>query len=847
MAQTIQIIKLILLLLILPAVITADERLRLVQADILENIVENGTSVQILTGDVIFQKGDLTLFCDRARYIERTGQGYLIGSAKAKTDSNFISADTLHFDSPNDLLIARGRSHAWDDEYDLTSKLILYYSKIDSGIAIGDAVLKQKKQIITADTLVYSNPVKKKGANYSAFGNVKIISAERTITCGQAKYNLENEIAELTLNPVVISDKDELSGEKLIAHFKEEELQYLLIPNLAKASSKQTNEIIGEYSDDMSGRVLKAYFVEGSLDSMRIEGMATSLYHVFNDSTFQGVNTTSGDTITLQFKNQELQNIFISGGARGVYAPDTSNTSLGSEINYSADNIDYQIPDETTQLIGEAKVDYTDLNLTAGYIGVNWQTNILDALPIAKSDTTSRQIIPALTEKGQESLFGNAMKYNLQTEHGKITRGKTKIDDGHFTGSEIRNEDKNIFYMKKIVYSTCDLDTPHFHFSSPKMKMIQNDKIIAKPIFLNISQIPILGLPFAILPSSQSGRQSGWIMPSYGTSSLRGNYLDGFGYYWAVNDYFDTRILASFADLQGVVFKSINKYNNRYKYSGQLHLETRQYLPSGLASGEKDIFDIFGPRKKDYVFKWTHRQLLRRNQSLNVNASYYSNGDYNYTTSINQNRRLTQQAISNLTYSKSWKKSNNSISVNLSSKTDLMANRKIDVNSSFYQAPLRAETQLNITTNTLPSLSFRHGQRPIFATKSSEKSWFNNITYNYSANFNNKNKKYYESVGGDSDGEYIWETDSNGDPIESSKSDKLLAHSFSLSAPQKIFRYISINPRLSIKSDWVDEYYVAGLDTNYAYESVKQSGFATRTTGSIGVINEYSTIRSFPN
>ena len=210
------------------------------------------------------------------------------------------------------------------------------------------------------------------------------------------------------------------------------------------------------------------------------------------------------------------------------------------------------------------------------------------------------------------------MKYNLQTQRGKILHGKTKAEDGYYTSSDIRNENKDVFYMKQSVYTTCDLDIPHFHFAFSKMKMIHNDKVIAKPITLYLAQIPIISLPFAVLPQQKGGRQSGWIMPSYGTGSLRGHYLDGLGYYWAVNDYFDSKLTVSFADLQGITLKFTNRYNNRYKYSGNLHLETRQFL----SSGEKDIFQIFGPRKKDYVVKWSHKQILRRNQSLNVNASY---------------------------------------------------------------------------------------------------------------------------------------------------------------------------------------------------------------------------------
>jgi len=820
-----------LLLLLLPFYLLADERLRLVQADVLENVVKNGTSVQILTGDVVFKKGKLTLFCDLAHYTEKSGQGFLIGNAKAINDSITITADTLNFDSPNDKLMAHGNAHVWDSEFDLTSNSIIYFTEIDSGKALGKTKLLQKNQEITADTLNYSKPVEKESASYTALGNVKIISDDRIITCGKAFYDLESEKAHLTIDPIVTSDKEVLTGDELIANFKDEELQYLFIPSNAKAYSIHQNDLIGEYRDDMTSESLKAYFEEGSLDSMCLEGMATTLYHVFNDTIYQGVNEATGDTISLQFSNQELQKIFVIGGARGTYTPDSSNSSLDDVIKYSANNLDYQIPNETTHLIGNAQVDYTDVTLSAGFIGVNWKTNILDALPIAESDTTSSKIQPTLKEGGQEPMYGDAMKYDLKTQRGKILFGKTKAEDGYFKSSDIRNETKDIFFMKRTVYTTCDLDTPHFHFASSKMKMIHNDKVIAKPITLYLAQIPIISLPFAVLPQQKGGRQSGWIMPSYGSTSLRGHYLDGLGYYWAVNDYFDSKLTASFADLQGITLKFTNRYNNRYKYSGNLHLETRQFL----ASGEEDIFQIFGPRQKDYVVKWSHKQLLRRNQSLNVNASYYSNSDYNYVTSLDPVKRMNQQAISNATYSKRWPKSNNSISINLSSNTDLMANNKIDAATAFYQTPVKAGTKLSITTMTLPKFSFRHGQRPIFSTKSSDKSWYNNITWSYSSNFNNKNQSYYKSVEGDSADAFKWDTDTNGDGEIHTSADKLFTHSLSFGAPQKLFRYITLNPSLSIKSDWVDEYYVANLDSTGTYESVKTNGFITRTTGSFSL------------
>ena len=74
------------------------------------------------------------------------------------------------------------------------------------------------------------------------------------------------------------------------------------------------------------------------------------------------------------------------------------------------------------------------------------------------------------------------MTYNMESRQGKVIKGKTKADDGYYHGQEIRNQDMDIFYAEDAVYTTCDLDHPHFHFHMDKMKMINDDKVVARPI-----------------------------------------------------------------------------------------------------------------------------------------------------------------------------------------------------------------------------------------------------------------------------------------------------------------------------------------------------------------------------
>ena len=62
-------------ILALASLSAQDDRLRLKQADVLENVTVDGVSMQYLRGNVIFTKGDMTMNCDWARFDQKKGAG----------------------------------------------------------------------------------------------------------------------------------------------------------------------------------------------------------------------------------------------------------------------------------------------------------------------------------------------------------------------------------------------------------------------------------------------------------------------------------------------------------------------------------------------------------------------------------------------------------------------------------------------------------------------------------------------------------------------------------------------------------------------------------------------------
>jgi len=217
-----------------------------------------------------------------------------------------------------------------------------------------------------------------------------------------------------------------------------------------------------------------------------------------------------------------------------------SPSGIDSIVTYSAsDSIVYFLSDRTMYMHGKGTIDYKDLGLKAETIDINWITSTLHAQGAPDTaDTSGKRSIgqPEMIDAG-EIYHGSEISYNFKTKRGRIHTASTEIEQGFYYGDAIKRVDVNAMFVGGGRYTTCDLEHPHYYFASPEMKVTVKDKVVARPVYLYIADVPVFALPFGVFPN-QRGRRSGIIPPAYGESA-RGRYLLHLGYYWAINDYMD--------------------------------------------------------------------------------------------------------------------------------------------------------------------------------------------------------------------------------------------------------------------------------------------------------------------
>jgi Tat protein translocase TatC len=330
---------------------------------------------------------------------------------------------------------------------------------------------------------------------------------------------------------------------------------------------------------------------------------------------------------------------------------------------YRADSATVFVERQEVQLQGEALTERQGALLEAD--SITYRRN--SCLLAASGD-------PHLFDQGQV-LVGEGISYDVCRRRGMIRDALTNFNEGStvwfLRGNVAQDSSSSRIYAGSSDITSCDLPSPHYHFSSRQMKWISRSVMVARPVTLYVRDVPVLWLPF-IFQDMRPGRHSGILIPQFGINDLvrptpgYNRQVANLGYYWAPNDYLDfTARLDWFA----------NRYV-QYGVTGQYRLLNR-FLAGTLGFNEQRESD----GGSGFAVRWDHRQQFNLSTSLNVDFNYASNTNVVRDNAIDPLQN-TQQITSSVNFSKryGW------------GTVTLGGNRRQDINDGGVQQLLPAVT-----------------------------------------------------------------------------------------------------------------------------------------------------------
>jgi hypothetical protein len=327
-----------------------------------------------------------------------------------------------------------------------------------------------------------------------------------------------------------------------------------------------------------------------------------------------------------------------------------SKDALEDQIDYTAaDSMYFDIKNKQIHLYGQAEVKFQKMTLQANYILIDWKENTMSAEGKRLPNSTWLGK-PHFTD-GSQDFTTASMKYNYKTYKGIIHDAQTMQEGmnivgekGKFFGVGNDTTKRNVIYNKNAIFSTCDLEHPHFGIRSNKQKIVQDKVAVVGPCNLIIGDIPTpLWLPFGFFPL-KLGVRTGLIFPqNYEYSEAWGFGLERVGYYFPINDKVDLQ-LTSDIYLKGTFrLHALSNYKKRYKYNGRINLDFA-YQRSEDAKGVITYQPSGG-------LQWTHNQDAKahpyRTFGGNINIQ---TGNYQRRNRTDAASRLSSSLSSNMSY-----------------------------------------------------------------------------------------------------------------------------------------------------------------------------------------------------
>ncbi|MCK4656250.1 MAG: hypothetical protein KAT85_04440, partial [candidate division Zixibacteria bacterium] len=522
-----------------------------------------------------------------------------------------------------------------------------------------------------------------------AVGNVEIISTDISSQSGCAILHAGTNDLDLFENPKAQRGSSEISGALILISFENDLIRQIDVLDSAEAEFVEPTDSTETAFDrsTLRGRRIIFDFKYGVLDNILCYGQAYSWYYPSTEGKSEyHQNTVSGDTIRFIVEHEQLKEVDITGGGIGMYLTgkiDEETLLPGDTIEYQGEYIEYSLRDSVITLNEAAHVTDGSVSLDAHLILFDTEKGLIEAFSasvdsISDTGTTVDDYserfqpgeIPVVLRDGGDEVFGNYLLYSVETEKGRIVQSKSDYEKGRYYGEKLFREQENIFYVCDGRYTTCDADGPHFHFHSSNMKLIEGEKLIAKPVIFYIERIPILALPYYIFPL-KSGRHSGFLPFTFGKFQKGERYIRDVGYYWAASEFWDWKgSFDYFEENQNLTFNSRVNFNKRYVLNGYL-------AGSYLRDTNYDYTTSTESKRNRWVINSAYNHTVSPSFNIRANGRFVSDKTYYSDYSLNSNDRLDRLIKSQVSFSKKFGK-NISLSGNVTHTVNLDQESRTD-------------------------------------------------------------------------------------------------------------------------------------------------------------------------
>jgi LPS-assembly protein len=201
---------------------------------------------------------------------------------------------------------------------------------------------------------------------------------------------------------------------------------------------------------------------------------------------------------------------------------------------------------------GDVEIQYRNLRLRADHVQYNARTYQAAARGHVQLDVDTQH------------LEADSAEFNVRSGQGRFeqVRGEVRMQPRSnayvlvtpnplvFEAREVRRIDSRTYQIDHVWLTVCEPEKPTWKFFATRATLHVNRSVALVNANFRLFRIPLIYLPYATTPAGENLRQSGFLLPEFSNTSLKGVVL-GDGYYWAPNQWTDLTLGAAYLSRRG--------------------------------------------------------------------------------------------------------------------------------------------------------------------------------------------------------------------------------------------------------------------------------------------------------
>jgi LPS-assembly protein len=191
----------------------------------------------------------------------------------------------------------------------------------------------------------------------------------------------------------------------------------------------------------------------------------------------------------------------------------------------------------------------------------------------------------------------------------------------YFFGETIKKVGPKKYEITKGGFTTCVQPTPRWDLHADTVTLNIDHYTLMRDAILSVKGVPMLYLPVLYYPTKRNGRATGFLLPTYGASSLRGQSIHN-AFFWAIDRSEDATVLYDWFSKTGQGVGGEYRYNFGPLGDGNLRTYLLDQHDASYVQPNGTTVPLLGTRS--YEVRGGANQALPGKIHARANVDYFS-------------------------------------------------------------------------------------------------------------------------------------------------------------------------------------------------------------------------------